>query len=118
MAQDVHALAQSLGIQKAGVAATTSLDGRLCVRSTVSVGVDRLALLDAFIPGIGDTTNRSCSKTSGTFHFYGPTPLALVKGRERTYFEHFWNDFAPTERSRSRKPTGASMRRSTRSPAR
>jgi len=21
-------------------------------------------------------------------------PLALVKGRERTYFEHFWNDFA------------------------
>ena len=28
------------------------------------------------------------------FHFYGKTPLALVKGRERTYFEHFWNDFA------------------------
>ena len=28
------------------------------------------------------------------FHFYGETPLALVKGRERTYFEHFWNDFA------------------------
>lgn len=28
------------------------------------------------------------------FHFYGPTPLALVKGRERIYFEHFWNDFA------------------------
>jgi len=28
------------------------------------------------------------------FHFYGKVPLALVKGRERTYFEHFWNDFA------------------------
>jgi hypothetical protein len=28
------------------------------------------------------------------FHFYGETPLALVKGRERIYFEHFWNDFA------------------------
>jgi pimeloyl-ACP methyl ester carboxylesterase len=28
------------------------------------------------------------------FHFYGETPLALVKRRERTYFEHFWNDFA------------------------
>lgn len=28
------------------------------------------------------------------FHFYGDVPLALVKGRERTYFEHFWNDFA------------------------
>ncbi len=28
------------------------------------------------------------------FHFYGDVPLALVKGRERTYLEHFWNDFA------------------------
>ena len=28
------------------------------------------------------------------FHFYGKTPLALVDGRERIYFEHFWNDFA------------------------
>ena len=28
------------------------------------------------------------------FHFYGEVPLKLVAGRERTYFEHFWNDFA------------------------
>jgi pimeloyl-ACP methyl ester carboxylesterase len=28
------------------------------------------------------------------FHFYGDVPLALVAGCERTYFEHFWNDFA------------------------
>src|SRR5205823_6871530 len=28
------------------------------------------------------------------FRFYGHTPELLVKGRERTYFEHFWNDFA------------------------
>src|SRR5439155_20938008 len=28
------------------------------------------------------------------FHFNGKTPLALVEGRERIYFEHFWNDFA------------------------
>ena len=28
------------------------------------------------------------------FHFFGETPLKLVKGRERIYFEHFWNDFA------------------------
>jgi pimeloyl-ACP methyl ester carboxylesterase len=25
---------------------------------------------------------------------YGKTPLALVHGRERIYFEHFWNDSA------------------------
>ena len=28
------------------------------------------------------------------FHFYGKTPLALVDGRVRIYFEHFWNEFA------------------------
>jgi len=51
-------------------------------------------LLDAFIPGVGDTTNLFLLKDLWHFHFYGPTPLALVKGRERIYFEHFWNDFA------------------------
>jgi len=34
------------------------------------------------------------SSPSGNCCFYGNVPLALVKGRERTYFEHFWNDFA------------------------
>jgi pimeloyl-ACP methyl ester carboxylesterase len=28
------------------------------------------------------------------FRFNGTTPEALVRGRERTHFEHFWNDFA------------------------
>jgi pimeloyl-ACP methyl ester carboxylesterase len=28
------------------------------------------------------------------FRFHGKTPLALVTGRERTYLEHFWNQFA------------------------
>ena len=50
--------------------------------------------MDAFIPGVGDTTGLFLLKDLWHFHFYGPTPLALVKGRERIYFEHFWNDFA------------------------
>src|SRR6202035_1617131 len=28
------------------------------------------------------------------FRFNGPTPEALVRGRERIYFDFFWNDFA------------------------
>jgi hypothetical protein len=28
------------------------------------------------------------------FRFHGPTPEALVKGREKTYFAYFWNDLA------------------------
>jgi pimeloyl-ACP methyl ester carboxylesterase len=50
--------------------------------------------MDAFIPGVADTTGLFLLKDLWHFHFYGPTPVALVKGRERVYFEHFWNDFA------------------------
>jgi pimeloyl-ACP methyl ester carboxylesterase len=95
MAQDVHALAKSLGIDKAGI---TGHDIGLMVAYAYAAQypteVDRVALLDAFIPGVGDTSKLFLLKDLWHFHFYGPTPLALVKGRERIYFEHFWNDFA------------------------
>jgi pimeloyl-ACP methyl ester carboxylesterase len=95
MAQDVHGLAKSLGIEKAGI---TGHDIGLMVAYAYAAQypaeVERVALLDAFIPGVGDTSNLFLLKDLWHFHFYGPTPLALVKGRERIYFEHFWNDFA------------------------
>jgi pimeloyl-ACP methyl ester carboxylesterase len=95
MAQDVHALAQSLGIKKAGVAGhDIGLMVAYAYAAQFSSEVDRIALLDAFIPGVGDTTNLFLLKDLWHFHFYGKTPLALVTGRERIYFEHFWNDFA------------------------
>ena len=56
--------------------------------------VERLALMDAFLPGVGDWRAVYDSPAIWHFRFYGPTPEALVKGRERIYFEHFWNDFA------------------------
>ena len=56
--------------------------------------VSKIALMDAFLPGIGDWTHVWLMRDLWHFHFHGTTPLALVKGRERTYFEHFWNDFA------------------------
>jgi len=95
MAQDVHALAQSLGIRKAGVAGhDIGLMVAYAYAAQYPTEVDRLALMDAFIPGVGDTTGLFLLKDLWHFHFYGPTPLALVTGRERIYFEHFWNDFA------------------------
>src|ERR1700751_6106740 len=95
MAQDVHALAQSLGIQKAGVAGhDIGLMVAYAYAAQYPNEVDRLALMDAFIPGVGDTTGLFLLKDLWHFHFYGKTPLALVTGRERIYFEHFWNDFA------------------------
>ena len=56
--------------------------------------VNKLVLMDAFLPGVGDWKSVWLMRDLWHFHFYGETPLALVKGRERTYFEHFWNDFA------------------------
>src|SRR5437016_5839709 len=57
MAQDVHALAQSLGIQKAGVAGhDIGLMVAYAYAAQYPSEVDRLALMDAFIPGVGDTT--------------------------------------------------------------
>jgi pimeloyl-ACP methyl ester carboxylesterase len=95
MARDVHALKRSLGVENAGIVGhDIGLMVAYAYAAQYPTEVDRLALLDAFIPGIGDTTNLFLLKDLWHFHFYGPTPLALVQGRERIYFEHFWNDFA------------------------
>lgn len=56
--------------------------------------VSKLALMDAFLPGVGDWLAYYHNPALWHFFFNGPTPEALVKGRERIYFEHFWNDFA------------------------
>jgi hypothetical protein len=57
-------------------------------------GTERVVLMDAFLPGIGNWKDVWLMRDLWHFHFYGEVPLALVQGRERTYFEHFWNDFA------------------------
>jgi pimeloyl-ACP methyl ester carboxylesterase len=56
--------------------------------------VEQLTLMDAFLPGIGAWRDVYDAPGPWHFRFYGHTPELLVKGRERTYFEHFWNDFA------------------------
>jgi pimeloyl-ACP methyl ester carboxylesterase len=95
MAQDVHALAKQLGIAKAGIVGhDIGLMVAYAYAAQYPQEVERIALLDAFIPGVGDTTNLFLLKDLWHFNFFGPTPLALVSGRERIYFEHFWNDFA------------------------
>jgi pimeloyl-ACP methyl ester carboxylesterase len=56
--------------------------------------VEKLVLMDAFVPGVDGWEPIYNSPAIWHFRFYGPTPEALVKGRERVFFEHFWNDFA------------------------
>jgi pimeloyl-ACP methyl ester carboxylesterase len=56
--------------------------------------VDRLALMDAFLPGVAGWEPIYDSPNLWHFRFHGPTPLALVAGRERIYFNYYWNEFA------------------------
>jgi pimeloyl-ACP methyl ester carboxylesterase len=95
MAQDVHALAESLGIHSASVVGhDIGLMVAYAYAAQYPDQVDRIALLDAFLPGIGDWQHVWLLRDLWHFHFYGETPLKLVAGRERIYLEHFWNDFA------------------------
>ena len=95
MAQDVHALALSLGIKSAKVVGhDIGLMVAYAYAAQYPQEVSKIALMDAFLPGVGNWKDVWLLRDLWHFHFYGETPLALVKGRERTYFEHFWNDFA------------------------
>ncbi|NYE59456.1 pimeloyl-ACP methyl ester carboxylesterase [Duganella sp. 1224] len=95
MAQDVHALVTSLGIKSAKVVGhDIGLMVAYAYAAQYPKEVSKIALMDAFLPGIGNWKDVWLLRDLWHFHFYGETPLALVKGRERIYFEHFWNDFA------------------------
>ena len=56
--------------------------------------VEKLALMDAFLPGVGEWRAVYDNPAIWHFRFYGPTPEALVQGREKIYFAWFWNDLA------------------------
>ena len=99
MAQDVHALATSLGFRRASIVGhDIGLMVAYAYAAQFPTEVDRIVLMDAFLPGVGDWKSVWLLRDLWHFHFYGETPLKLVAGRERIYFEHFWNDFAADPR--------------------
>ncbi len=95
MAQDIHALMVKLGTPKVRIVGhDIGLMVAYAYAAQYPTEVDRIVLMDAFLPGVGDWKNVWLLRDLWHFHFYGKTPLALVTGRERIYLEHFWNDFA------------------------
>jgi pimeloyl-ACP methyl ester carboxylesterase len=91
----IHALARSLGIQKAEVVGhDIGLMVAYAYAAQFPSDVQKLVVMDAFLPGVGEWEAVYNNPGLWHFRFNGPTPEALVGGRERTYFEHFWNDFA------------------------
>jgi len=95
MANDIHELVKLLGYDKAAIVGhDIGLMVAYAYAAQFPEETERLVLMDAFLPGIGDWKEVWLLRDLWHFHFYGKVPLALVKDRERIYFEHFWNDFA------------------------
>jgi pimeloyl-ACP methyl ester carboxylesterase len=95
----IHALAKSLGVRRASVVGhDIGLMVAYAYAAQFPTETDKLAVMDAFLPGIEGWDGVYNYPGTWHFRFNGPTPEALVRGRERTYFEHFWNDFAADKR--------------------
>jgi pimeloyl-ACP methyl ester carboxylesterase len=91
----IHALAKSLGVQKAEVVGhDIGLMVAYAYAAQFPTEVTKLVLMDAFLPGVDGWEAVYNNPGIWHFRFNGPTPEALVRGRERTYFEYFWNDLA------------------------
>jgi len=95
MAKDIRGLVHQLGYEQVSVVGhDIGLMVAYAYAAQYPSEVTKVVLMDAFLPGVGDWKDVWLLRDLWHFHFYGETPLALVKGRERIYFEHFWNDFA------------------------
>jgi len=94
-ATSIHDLAKSLGVQKAEVVGhDIGLMVAYAYAAQFPTEVTKLVLMDAFLPGVEGWEPIYNNPGIWHFRFNGPTPEALVQGRERTYFDYFWNDFA------------------------
>jgi pimeloyl-ACP methyl ester carboxylesterase len=91
----IHALARSLGVQIAEVVGhDIGLMVAYAYAAQFPAEVEKLVVMDAFLPGVPGWETIYNNPNIWHFRFNGPTPEALVQGRERRYFEYFWNDFA------------------------
>ncbi len=91
----IHALAKSLGVQRARVVGhDIGLMVAYAYAAQFPAETEKLVVMDAFLPGVAGWEDVYNNPGIWHFRFNGPTPEALVRGRERTYFEHFWNNFA------------------------
>jgi pimeloyl-ACP methyl ester carboxylesterase len=91
----IHGLMKSLHIDKARVVGhDIGLMVAYAYAAQFPDETEKLIVMDAFLPGVEGWEAVYNNPHIWHFRFNGPTPEALVKGRERTYFEFFWNDFA------------------------
>lgn len=93
-AKDIRAVVTALGFDKTFVVAH-DIGNMVAYAYTATYPdkVERLAVMDAPIPGIGPWAE--ILQTPGVWHFnfHGPDAERLVAGRERIYLDRIWNDF-------------------------
>jgi pimeloyl-ACP methyl ester carboxylesterase len=94
-AERIRALVRSLGLEKARVVGhDIGLMVAYAYAAKFPTETEKLVVMDAFLPGVPGWEPIYNSPNVWHFRFNGEYPEALVKGRERTYFEYFWNVFA------------------------
>ena len=94
-ARQIHELVRSLKIEKARVVGhDIGLMVAYAYAAQFPNETEKLAVMDAFLPGVPGWQAIYNAPNIWHFRFNGEYPEALVKGRERTYFEYFWNVFA------------------------
>jgi pimeloyl-ACP methyl ester carboxylesterase len=114
----IHDLAKSLDVQKAAVVGhDIGLMVAYAYAAQFPSETEKLVLMDAFLPGVAGWETYYNDPGMWHFRFNGPIPEALVNGRERIYFEHYWNDFAADKTHSIRKPIEWHTRKPTRAPA-
>jgi pimeloyl-ACP methyl ester carboxylesterase len=91
----IHNLVRSLGATKARVVGhDIGLMVAYAYAAQFPSEVEKLVVMDAFLPGVQGWEPIYDDPNYWHFRFNGPTPEALVKGRENIYFAYFWNDLA------------------------
>jgi pimeloyl-ACP methyl ester carboxylesterase len=91
----IHSLVRSLGIQKARVVGhDIGLMVAYAYAAQFPAEVEKLAVMDAFLPGVEGWEPIYNNPAIWHFRFNGPKPEALVAGREQIYFSFFWDDLA------------------------
>ncbi len=97
-AKKIHELVRSLKIEKARmVGHDIGLMVAYAYAAQFPNETEKLAVMDAFLPGVEGWEAIYDAPNVWHFRFNGEYPEKLVQGRERTYFEYFWNVFAADE---------------------
>ncbi len=94
-ARKIHELARSLNIEKARVVGhDIGLMVAYAYAAPFPNETEKLAVMDAFLPGVPGWEAIYNAPNTWHFRFNGEYPEKLVQGRERIYFEYFWNVLA------------------------